>query len=237
MFYAYRRPLGADCRGYPRADARLVGQVVRGGTMQLLIAHGDAASRAALEQATAGLKATGFDIIKSAEGMESLELLLGESAPAVAIVDWDLPGLDGAELCRLVRQFHEAGLPHIILLARSGHDIAEGLNAGASDCMRTPVNGAELRARVKVGHRMAALPWDKVLGWPAPAAEQPLGGTVTLSAQRSINGDDSDNEAGPAVERPIELAAQRTLNGDDRDDGREVARETRLELSSVLVAQ
>jgi len=130
--------------------------------MQLLIAHGNATSRLALRRVAAGLLVSDLEVIESGEGIETLEMLLAADSPALAVVDWDLPGCDGPELCRLVRAYREAGPPYMILLARSGYRLAEGLEAGADDCVRTPAQGDELQARINVGRRFAALPWERV---------------------------------------------------------------------------
>jgi len=130
--------------------------------MQLLIAHKDAATRAALARATTGGEDGDLEVIESGEGIEAVELLLQEDAPRLAVVDWDLPGLDGPELCRLVRDFHLGGPPYIVLLAAGSHpDIEAGLEAGANDCIRTPARAAEIRDRVDAGRRFVQVPWER----------------------------------------------------------------------------
>ena len=66
-----------------------------------------------------------------------------------------------------MRAYRHAGPPYIILLSRSGHRAAEGLEAGADDCVHTPANADELRARLNVGRRFAALPWERLMRAPA----------------------------------------------------------------------
>lgn len=130
--------------------------------MQLLIAHKAAAVRAALARAIDADGDDGFEIIESAEGMQALEILLQDDAPRLAVVDWDLPELDGPELCRLVRDFHLGGPPYVVLLAAAEHaDIEEGLGAGANDCIRMPAPAAEIRERVVAGRRFIEVPWEQ----------------------------------------------------------------------------
>jgi DNA-binding response OmpR family regulator len=130
--------------------------------MELLIAHKDAAARAALARAITIGGSEDLEVIESGDGTETLELLLRDDAPRLAVVDWDLPGLDGPELCRLVRDFHLSGPPYIVLLAARCHpDIEEGLEAGANDCIRTPAGAAEIRERVIAGRRFVEVPWEK----------------------------------------------------------------------------
>jgi len=130
--------------------------------MELLIAHEDIATRGAIANALVGGRDGGLLVIEVDEGMEALELLLGEDAPRLAVVDWDMPGLDGPELCRLVRDFHLGGPPYIVLLADDSHpDIQSGLEAGANDCIRTPASAAEIRERVDAGWDFVKVPWEQ----------------------------------------------------------------------------
>jgi two-component system chemotaxis response regulator CheY len=70
-----------------------------------------------------------------------------------------MPGVDGLELCRRIRQKPEIAGTHIILLTgRDSHtDIVAGLDAGADDYVVKPFEIEELRARVHVGIRIATL--------------------------------------------------------------------------------
>jgi diguanylate cyclase (GGDEF)-like protein len=72
------------------------------------------------------------------------------------LTDWDMPGMDGATLCRRVR---EAQLPHYLyILMLTGHsteaDLVAGFEAGVDDYVKKPANEAELLARVKAGYRL-----------------------------------------------------------------------------------
>jgi len=127
--------------------------------MDVLIAHGSAGSRRALVQALAG---QGYEVIEVCDGLAALDAMLESDSPRLAVLDWNLPGIDGPEICRLVRRYRLAGPPYVVLLAagREWTEITAGLEAGANDCLRTPVSGAELRARVHAGRRFVELPWE-----------------------------------------------------------------------------
>jgi DNA-binding response OmpR family regulator len=178
--------------------------------VNVLIAHGSEDSRRKLAQTIAG---EGMGLLEAGDAAAALEVLVADEAPRLALIDWDLPGCDGPEICRLVRAYRDVGLPYMILLARSDRRLAEGLEAGADDCIRTPAYADELRARIKVGRRFAELPWERV-------AE------AELAEQRPSSGHDG--------ERVFELEAQRSANGDDLDD--DASAGVKSELESMLVA-
>ena len=128
--------------------------------MDVLIAHGSVGSRRGLVQILAG---QGYEVIEVGDGPAALEALLESDSPRLAVLDWDLPGIDGAEICRLVRRYRLAGPPYLVLLAagRDRTEITAGLEAGANDCLRTPVSGTELRTRIDAGRRFVQLPWER----------------------------------------------------------------------------
>ncbi len=192
--------------------------------MQLLIAHRDATARQALRRAMVDIDGD-IEVIESGDGEETMEALLATESPRVAVVDWDLPGCDGLELCRLVRTYYQAGRPYIILLARRGYRLADGLEAGADDCVYTPVPSDELRARVGVGRRFSARSWAETGRWSEEES-----GLCAMSSLDDGAGGDSSEAASSFADKLL------ALNGHDPwDDDR--VRGPRIELSSVLLAQ
>ena len=159
--------------------------------MQLLIAHRNAATRLVLKR-LATLRYDDLDVVECDEGHEALELVLAPDAPGLVVLDWDLPGLDGLELCRLACQFHEGSPPYVILLAGETHDVAAGLDAGACDCVRVDADADELRARIEAGRRIAAL------------VSRPHSAAATLVAERSPFDEDDDE---PVRSGHFELAS------------------------------
>lgn len=121
--------------------------------MKLLIAHGDAGTRFALRRVAVGLASVDLEPVESGDGSQTVELLLAADAPDLAVIDWDLPGCDGPELCRRVRARRRSGRLYIILLARSGHPLADGFEAGADDCVSVAAGAHELQARISAGRR------------------------------------------------------------------------------------
>ena len=126
--------------------------------MKLLIAHGDATSRFALREVAEDLSALCLEPVESDQSAESVELLLGADGPDLALVDWDLPGCGGPELCRQVRAQRRSSPPYIIVLAQSDDQIGEAFAAGADDCLSASAAvGHELQARLFAARRIAAL--------------------------------------------------------------------------------
>ena len=125
-------------------------------TNRILVAEDHHVSRHLLER---NLQNWGFDVITAENGEEAAEILAGPEAPALAILDWMMPRMDGVEVCQRVRQ--NRGNPYIYLLlltAKSQKDeIAAGLDAGADDYVIKPFDPDELRARLKVGQRVVEL--------------------------------------------------------------------------------
>lgn len=117
------------------------------------MAEDDAVSR---ELICARLAKWGYEVIATQTGVEAIMALRRPDAPSLAILDWMMPGMDGLEICRRVREVDR--LVYIILLTEHGstEHLVEGLGAGADDYLTKPFNKDELRARILVGVRAVA---------------------------------------------------------------------------------
>jgi len=105
------------------------------------------------------LAAAGHEVITAETGAAAWEILSKEDSPAMTILDWMMPGMDGLEVCRLVRRQQTTTPIYIILLtAKAGKtNVVEGLDAGANDYIFKPFNRDELNARVRVGETVINL--------------------------------------------------------------------------------
>ena len=122
--------------------------------MRLLIAHRSSEAQVALADVVRRGADEPVEVTASGDGPAVLELLLQDEPPEVAFVDWDLPGIDGPEMCRLVRDFHHGHDTWLVVLAGSAHrDTGEAWRAGADDCVATPAPPAALCACVDRGLR------------------------------------------------------------------------------------
>jgi DNA-binding response OmpR family regulator len=100
-----------------------------------------------------------FEVLEVSDGTQCWRELEGRFAPAIAILDWNMPGFDGPELCRKIRASHARRSLYVILLTgrSDSEDVVLGLDAGADDFIQKPVVPAELLARVRVGRRVGEL--------------------------------------------------------------------------------
>ena len=124
--------------------------------MKVLIADDELVSRRLLESS---LRRWGYEVIVARDGFEAWEQLQGPDAPRMAVLDWMMPGMDGAELCRQVRQSADDSYTYILLLTskRSRESVVEGLEAGADDYVSKPFDPQELRVRLRTGKRILYL--------------------------------------------------------------------------------
>ena len=101
----------------------------------------------------------GYAVIEARDGLEAAAVYGSPDAPAIALVDWVMPGMDGIQLCQYIRQLRDRPYTYLILLTAKADkgEVAAGLEAGADDYVTKPCDLAELRARLKVGERMLNL--------------------------------------------------------------------------------
>jgi serine phosphatase RsbU (regulator of sigma subunit) len=124
---------------------------------RILLVDDDSMTRELLSRT---LERHGFEIIEGRDGHEALQLV--ETArPALVVLDYEMPDLNGAQVCELVRQHRDpllAELPIILLTAHAGvdHEI-ESLEAGANDFVTKPINIHTLKARLDTQLRLGEL--------------------------------------------------------------------------------
>jgi DNA-binding response OmpR family regulator len=124
--------------------------------MRILVAEDQSVSRHIL---VANLCKWGYNVTAVEDGTRAWAALQADEAPQLVILDWLMPGMDGIEICRQIRQSPRTRPMYLILLtARRGQeDKIQGLQAGADDYITKPFNREELRARVQVGIRVLEL--------------------------------------------------------------------------------
>ena len=123
--------------------------------MRVLIAEDDEFSRLLLQRAVGLL---GHDCLTASDGPEALALFQTEKVDVI-ISDWMMPGLNGPELCRRIRAEGGLGRPYFILLTGMSEkkDVMDGMQAGADDYLKKPLDREELQVRLLAAARVADL--------------------------------------------------------------------------------
>jgi phosphoserine phosphatase RsbU/P len=125
-------------------------------TNRILIAEDHHVSRHLLER---NLQNWGFEVVSAENGAAAVEILESPGAPAIAVLDWMMPLMDGVEVCQRVRRRTDRPYIYLLLLTAKSQkeEVAAGLDAGADDYVVKPFDPDELRARLKVGQRVVEL--------------------------------------------------------------------------------
>jgi diguanylate cyclase (GGDEF)-like protein len=124
--------------------------------VRALIADDDPVTRRLLDRM---LRKLGYDTVLCADGTSAWAIMQSPGAPALALLDWLMPGMDGIEVCQRIRA--RANVPYTYVLIVSSKsdrvDVVSGMNAGADDYITKPVHPEELETRLKAGRRVLEL--------------------------------------------------------------------------------
>jgi putative two-component system response regulator len=123
--------------------------------VKILIVDDDPLLLKVLEHAIMRL---GHEVTCASGGPEALKLMRTGSYRMV-ICDWEMPEMDGPELCRRIRQRYCSKYVYIIMLSvRCGtQNVVDGLSAGADEFVSKPFDPQELNIRIRTGERILAL--------------------------------------------------------------------------------
>jgi sigma-B regulation protein RsbU (phosphoserine phosphatase) len=123
--------------------------------MKVLVAEDDPLVLHLLER----LLAVEYEVATARDGVAAWKILRQQDGPRLAVLDWQMPGMDGTEICRKARQLPDTPMYLLLLTAtrKSSADVVAGFDAGADDYITKPFDAAELRARVAVGRRVLQL--------------------------------------------------------------------------------
>jgi len=122
--------------------------------MRVLIADDDAVLRHALKKHLASWKYTS---VMASDGKQAWKVLQSPDPPPLAVVDWNMPGIDGVDLCREIRATPSLATMYLILLTGNQDQKVAGLESGADDYITKPFSWDELRARLHIGSRIVGL--------------------------------------------------------------------------------
>src|SRR4030042_1054622 len=115
--------------------------------MKVMIVEDEPVSRRILETF---LREWGYEVLSMGDGIEAWEIIRTPDAPSLVISDWEMPNMDGVELCEKIRGMEKAQYTYFILLTTRAEkgDIIKGLGSGADDFIISPFS-ALVVSRIK----------------------------------------------------------------------------------------
>ncbi|TWT84365.1 Serine/threonine-protein kinase PknB [Planctomycetes bacterium CA13] len=136
--------------------------------MRILIADDNPMWIKVLQTNTA---AWGFQPVCANDGEEALEIIARSDSPRIAILDWQMPKVEGIEVCRRIKSDAERPYTYVVLLTSrdSKEDIVSGLDAGADDYLTKPVDLDVLKLRLSAARRIVEAIPPK--GWSRPRVD------------------------------------------------------------------
>src|SRR5438034_3628448 len=140
-----------------RVSSELEEEMSDNSHIEILVVDDDAMSRRVLAQL---LTAGGYKCRVSKNGSEALEIVHA-TPPTLLLLDFDMPGLNGAEVLKRLRSDRHSAVAQIPTIMLTGHGSEESevscLQAGADDFVTKPVNAAVLRARIETQLRLRSM--------------------------------------------------------------------------------
>lgn len=140
---------------------------------KVLVAEDNAVVRKGL---TNFLTKWGYIPVEAANGDVATNILENDQDVRLAILDWNLPGLNGLQICQRLRMRPQMPYVYIIMFSarKSNEEKVLALEGGADDYLIKPCKPSELRARLGVGRRII----ETALSCSFPVAECPENLTV-----------------------------------------------------------
>lgn len=130
--------------------------VAADGRVKVLIADDNQLSAESLKKT---ISRWGYDAETVTDGGAAFTTLLKPDAPLLALLDWEMPGLSGIDVCRLLRA--RGGGPYVYVLLCTSKErqrnLINGLAAGADDYIKKPFDLQELEVRLRAGRRIVLL--------------------------------------------------------------------------------
>ncbi len=122
--------------------------------MKILVVDDDAIARSLVQMILSKEK---HEVVQAENGEEALELLR-QGGIRLVISDWNMPKMDGIDLCKRVRNASHLGYIYMIMVTsrETKDEMLVGLWAGADDFITKPIEATELILRVRKGERVIA---------------------------------------------------------------------------------
>jgi serine/threonine protein kinase len=124
--------------------------------MKILVAEDNAIWRAVVAR---HITLWGHEPVVAENGTLAWDILQRDDAPRLAILDWQMPGLDGIDVCRRVKRDPNHPFTYVVMLSSrdAQEDIVAGLDAGADDYLTKPIDPTLLKSRIAAAERIVRL--------------------------------------------------------------------------------
>ncbi len=124
--------------------------------MRVLIAEDNPLWRASLDKQ---VQSWGYETVLAENGRRALEILNRDDAPRLAILDWQMPELDGIDVCKKIKRDPSYSFTYVMMLTSrdAEEDMVAGLDAGADDYLVKPVESPVLRSRLAAAKRIVEM--------------------------------------------------------------------------------
>ena len=124
--------------------------------MQVLVADDDPTYRSLLYDL---LTEWHFDVELASDGQEALEVLERKDPPRLAILDWEMPVMDGFEVARTIRDSDSSKDTYVLMItgSRRKRDMMQVLVCGADDYLIKPFDTMDLRIHLRSAMRILHL--------------------------------------------------------------------------------
>ena len=124
--------------------------------MKILIAEDNPLWRSMLKR---NAELWGHEPIVVEDGAKAWEILRRDDTPRLAILDWEMPGMNGIDVCHRVKRDPDHPFTYVVMLTSrdAQEDMVAGLDAGADDYLTKPIEPAVLRSRIAAAERIVNL--------------------------------------------------------------------------------
>lgn len=108
------------------------------------------------------IEGMGYEVVHAETGTDALRIL-SMGYIKIAVIDWNLPGLSGVDVCKRIREI-EFKIPPYIIIATSANikkeHVVETIRVGANDYLEKPYNPLELKVALKTAEKIIRLQMD-----------------------------------------------------------------------------